>query len=1366
MYSFNSRYIVVFLSVFLVLALFFVPVDVKDDNYLLNDEIVSLNVQMFDSDTGELVLLNLEYGDSSGNVDIRVGVFENHVFFDDVDLVAVDGGVKPNIIADNDMKQKIEQDTERVVNDFVWVETNGFVPEGTGGKIILSSIGQKTFKCDGTVDNPDCFEIGFCSVSEKPCYEFEGGNTIVYVNHFSGASNTMTWTTDADWDSGNYENTSSELGSLGLCWSGGFYCGLGYRKAINVSSTSALTDYQVNLYMTWDSDMQDNFEDIRFTYYNETSDIETQIPYWIESNYTQDNATVWIKTNLTSGDNTVYMYYGDTIATSESNATLVFDPLGDWKSDWKYYTSSSCTGPANWEKISFDDSGWVNLADASLDSWPNGGPMDWYMRKKIFITSVSTSSITIQSDDGQWSYAGDGTYIGHCGGACHGSGTCTNAWTITSTLKKGDNVVAIQCSEQTSSPQWGEVCLVNAFSISNSYLRKETATLPTTSFGAEQTPPTTGQYTSNITDTVNTISRIKAIWNATNGWKYKKEINISNVEGILTDYLVKIVIDKELDMNADYSDLRFTDYFGVPLNYWIEKDTVSDADVWVKVNLSASTNTTINLYYGNNLAVTESNGTALFLFFDDFSDSTFTSYQNRITGGCIQNCITSDNMANLDLQSLTYYRSPYGSFIDTGGTGFCGDAGLMKELTLPNTVSNISITFAIKGWGAYWASSRGFIIERDSYGYGPKACNQGQTYYWLACASRSGNGCGSPINPETGLIYTPPTITGTWQEFTRDITSFSGDTFRLRMLTHDYSCSWCNMGDHPQDLWVDDIRVREYILNEPTISYISSQIPVYVSIEVTADGTNWLAISNNTNYTAGGGIGSGNNLQFRVILETPDSILSPKLHETTLEYETCFNSCGILSNENGQYLLNNDVSSSGTCFIIGADNITLDCQGHTINYSQSGIGYGVELTSGFDNITIKNCNIVQGSEIEDSSAVYLSSSWDSLLLNNTITTFGDSAYGLYLSNSKNNTVYNTELIVSDVIDIYVRGTNDYKNYIINSTFDAGEIYFDSDNSGSIEILWPLGVYVNDSTGTPISDVNISIWQIDGTFMFSKLTDSFGGIGINVLLGSMQNNTEEYVINYVMDTTKDGYVPDSRMFTLSTFQLINIPLLVNEPPQITIDSPLNSLYNHQAIWFNVSVTDDWNSIDWCGYSLNGSDNVTLSNDSMTNFYFLNDTVSVGYYDLVFYCNDSYGVLNSTDMIYFEVLYDCMTDSDCSEAGDICIYNGCVSEGCTEFCTTNVDLSCHSECDGVNGCNFYDTDTSNFCDDKPYGQWVEYDATQVINCCEGAPKTSYEPDVTYAGLNPLTVPMGDVADIVVSVRNRNDFSDTFTISLESL
>ena len=84
---------------------------------------------------------------------------------------------------------------------------------------------------------------------------------------------------------------------------------------------------------------------------------------------------------------------------------------------------------------------------------------------------------------------------------------------------------------------------------------------------------------------------------------------------------------------------------------------------------------------------------------------------------------------------------------------------------------------------------------------------------------------------------------------------------------------------------------------------------------------------------------------------------------------------------------------------------------------------------------------------------------------------------------------------------------------------------------------------------------------------------------------------------------------------------------------------------------------------------------MSNDSMTNFYFWNDTVSVGSYYLVFYCNDSYGLYNSTDTIYFDVLYDCMSDSDCSEAGDVCIFNGCVSEGCTDYCPTNIDLSCH-------------------------------------------------------------------------------------------
>ncbi|NOQ56004.1 MAG: hypothetical protein GQ477_04335 [Nanohaloarchaea archaeon] len=138
-------------------------------------------------------------------INLKVGDSKSYATFDEVQSRTINTEKTPTIITGQDLKQKIEMTTERIVNDFVWVETSGFVPETTGGKIILSSIGQKTFKCDGTVDNPDCFEISACSISQKPCYEYDNGNTIVYVNHFSGAFNTMTWTTDSDWDGGTHK---------------------------------------------------------------------------------------------------------------------------------------------------------------------------------------------------------------------------------------------------------------------------------------------------------------------------------------------------------------------------------------------------------------------------------------------------------------------------------------------------------------------------------------------------------------------------------------------------------------------------------------------------------------------------------------------------------------------------------------------------------------------------------------------------------------------------------------------------------------------------------------------------------------------------------------------------------------------------------------------------------------------------------------------------------------------------------------------------------------------------------------------------------------------------------------------------------
>ncbi len=93
-----------------------------------------------------------------------------------------------------------------------------------------------------------------------------------------------------------------------------------------------------------------------------------------------------------------------------------------------------------------------------------------------------------------------------------------------------------------------------------------------------------------------------------------------------------------------------------------------------------------------------------------------------------------------------------------------------------------------------------------------------------------------------------------------------------------------------------------------------------------------------------------------------------------------------------------------------------------------------------------------------------------------------------------------------------------------------------------------------------------------------------------------------------------------------------------PPSILIESPLGMTYGTQWIWFNITATDTYNSVDWCGFSLNGSENVTLSEDMPTHFFYFNDTVYLGNYNVVFYCNDSNGLMNSAE-VDFDIQYGC-------------------------------------------------------------------------------------------------------------------------------
>lgn len=131
---------------------------------------------------------------------------------------------------------------------------------------------------------------------------------------------------------------------------------------------------------------------------------------------------------------------------------------------------------------------------------------------------------------------------------------------------------------------------------------------------------------------------------------------------------------------------------------------------------------------------------------------------------------------------------------------------------------------------------------------------------------------------------------------------------------------------------------------------------------------------------------------------------------------TNISSCQTISSS-GEYILNQSINSSGTCFTIAADNVELDCNGFNIKYNTAGgstlMGINAILgTSQMNNLTIKNCIIEKGSNLQTAGyGIRLTRFSNSKLVNNTIITNGTTNnYGIYLTtNSQNNRIENNTI---------------------------------------------------------------------------------------------------------------------------------------------------------------------------------------------------------------------------------------------------------------------------------------------------------------------------------------------------------------------
>jgi hypothetical protein len=102
-----------------------------------------------------------------------------------------------------------------------------------------------------------------------------------------------------------------------------------YRRQVTVNNSgSLLQNYQISMNVNYTGPMQMDFSDLRFV------DGSTQLSYWIENYDYGKSATVWVKIPSVpaNGKKTIWMYYGNPVASSESNGRATFILFDDFNS--------------------------------------------------------------------------------------------------------------------------------------------------------------------------------------------------------------------------------------------------------------------------------------------------------------------------------------------------------------------------------------------------------------------------------------------------------------------------------------------------------------------------------------------------------------------------------------------------------------------------------------------------------------------------------------------------------------------------------------------------------------------------------------------------------------------------------------------------------------------------------------------------------------------------------------------------------------------------------------------------------------------------------------------------------------------------
>ncbi|MBI5000150.1 MAG: DUF2341 domain-containing protein [Euryarchaeota archaeon] len=405
----------------------------------------------------------------------------------------------------------------------------------------------------------------------------------------------------------------------------GWYSNWLYRGKVtidNTAGTSTLNNHQVQVFVPYKAEMNADYSDIRFT----DGDGITLIPYWLERS-DATTAVFWVKVpSIHSGSiKTIYMYYGNAGASTLSNGNAVFEFFDDfsgiavdntkWMGDLAGFTvaggylAGSNTNFRIQSQTTHSNPVMIQTRTRGNTLAPNGqSTLGFYVSGGNSIGLLEHAPMKYwYRNDGSWNGPWDYNFA-----AWHNVKISVDAannaqllvvndldqvtsQTFTNTVSNERITLGTRydneptCYNQVYDQQWDWV-----------FARKYASPEPSATVGPDQQ---VNWYDSQ--------------------WQYRRSVTIDNTANPLTlvGYQVKVIVPLLPGMNADFSDIRFTDGDEITLlPYWIESANSMAAVVWTKIPVIYPGSTkTIYLYYGNPSASSLSNGVATFEFFDDFS---------------------------------------------------------------------------------------------------------------------------------------------------------------------------------------------------------------------------------------------------------------------------------------------------------------------------------------------------------------------------------------------------------------------------------------------------------------------------------------------------------------------------------------------------------------------------------------------------------------------------------------------------------------------------------------------------------------------------------------------------------------------------